>query len=255
MRFVFWSTYSVLTVLCIGVLVANIPTLRAQVRQSTSYQIHSDSVNTGGALSSSANYSLEDTTGEQATGLSDSTSYSMRAGYQQMQEIYLAISSPASDVSMSTSIGGLTGGTAVGSTAVKVTTDNAAGYQLLIAASADPAMQSGSASLADYVPAGDPDFTFVTNASDAHFGFSPEGEDIAQRFHDLAGVCNAGTGDTVDACWDGLTTSNAEIARRTNANHPNGSTTTIKFRVGVGSSAHPAPGTYVATSTVTVLPL
>lgn len=229
-------------------------TALAQVMQSSSYQIESDSINIGGGLASSTSYSLEDTVGEQATGISDSASYSIRAGYQQMQEVYLAITA-AADVVMDPSIGGVSGGTSTGSTTVTVTTDNRAGYTLSISAESSPAMQDGVNTISDYVPAGAPDFLFTTGVSDAHFGFSPEGADIVDRFRDDGATCATDTGDSTDRCWDGLSTSPIDIAAGAGSNHPNGTDTTIKFQVGIGGSANQVPGTYVATTTLTLLPL
>ena len=229
--------------------------VKAQVMQSTSYQIESDSINIGGGLASSTTYVLEDTVGEQATGQSDSASYSIRAGYQQMHEVYLAISA-AADVTMSPAIGGVSGGNATGSTMVTVTTDNRAGYQLSISASNSPAMQSGANTIADYAPGVNPEFLFTTGASESHFGFSPEGSDVTDRFKDNGtSACNTGSSETADRCWDGLSTSPALIAESTNSNHPSGTDTTIKFQVGVGGSVNQVPGTYVATTTLTLIAL
>lgn len=76
---------------------------------STSYSIQSDSVNFG-RQGNSSSYRLEDTLGEVATGDSASASYNLHAGYQQMNVVYLAMTS-ASDVTMSPTLGGITGGT------------------------------------------------------------------------------------------------------------------------------------------------
>lgn len=228
----------------------------AQVMQSTSYRIESDSMNMGGARSSSTTYVLEDTVGEVATGDSSSATYKLGAGYQHTLIDYLSLSA-SPDITLSPTLGGLTGGTSNGSTTITVITDSAAGYQLTIRASNTPAMQSVEGyTIPNYVPGGaDPDFTFSVPAGDERFGYSPEGTDIATRFKDNGAVCNTGTGDTSLACWDGITTSAAEFARRTGPNHPDGSTTTLRFRVGLGSNAMVTEGTYYATTTVTALPL
>ena len=172
-----------------------------------------------------------------------------------MQEVFISLSG-ASNVSMSPSIPGVSGGTANGSTTVTVITDSPSGYSLTIVSDQSPAMQKGADSIADYVPAGsDPDFSFITGSADSHFGFSPEGVDVVQRFKDDTSVCNAGTSNTSLSCWDGLSTSAKVIASSPSANQPNGATTTIYFRVGVGGSVLQAPGDYTATTTVTALPL
>lgn len=227
----------------------------AQVMQSTNYRIQSDSVNVGGLFSSSTNYGLEDTTGEVGTGFSSSTNYEIGAGYQQMQVSYLALSSP-DDVTLAPSLGGVTGGVSNGWTAATATTDNVAGYQLTLSASTSPAMQYDANDIDDYSPAGAvPDFSFTTDTTESHFGYSPEGSDIAVRFKDDGDECNVDVGDTALACWDGLSTTPAVIASRSTGNHPTGTQTVIRFRVGLGSNVVQAEGTYTATTTLTLLPL
>ena len=236
-----------LMLLCIGLV-------DAQVMQSGNYRIQSDSVNFGGGLATSSNYNLESTAGEVATGDSSSASYSLKSGYQQMVSTFISLSAAAS-VTMTPSIPGVSGGIANGSTTVTVITDSSAGYQLTIAASQSPAMQKDVDSIADYVPGGNPDFTFTTGASDSHFGYSPSGVDVATRFKDNGGTCGVGGLDTALACWDGLDTAEEAIARSAGANTPNGSTTTINFRVGVGGSVVQSEGIYTATTTLTALSL
>lgn len=228
----------------------------AQVRTSSNYQLQSDSINVGGGLSSSTSYVQESTVGEIATGPSDSTSYSLRAGYQQMQEVFISLASTG-DVTMSPNLPGLTGGTSNGSTTLTVITDSPSGYQLTIQAESNPAMlrDGGGGSIADYSAGANPDFSFITAGSNAHLGFSPEGADLVQQFLDDGGVCNTGVLDTSLACWDGLSTSAKVMAEGTGSNHPSGATTTVNFRVGIGSGAGVIAGVYTATTTVTALPL
>ena len=254
MRDVLHSSLISVAVTCC--LLVAVPVTVAQVRQSSNYQIESDSINFAGDRTTSTSYTLESTAGEVATGRSTSTSYRMNAGYQQMQEVYIALSSP-SDVIMDSSIPGLTGGDAQGSTTVTVTTDSRAGYQLTIAAENEPAMQAGANTIDDYSPAGSvPDFNFAYGSTEAVFGFTPEGVDVAQRFLNTAGnVCGSGSLEVADRCWDGLATTSQVVAAGDSANHPSGATTTIRFQVGVGDSVGQPPGTYVATTTITALAL
>lgn len=242
----------VLTLIVLGMLTVGF----AQVRTSPSYQLQSDSVNFGGGLSTSTSYSLESTAGEVATGDSDSATYSLRAGYQQMQEVFLSLTG-GNDVIMTPPLGGITGGTANGSTSVSVLTDSPSGYELSIASENAPAMQKDLDVIDDYVSGAAPnaDFNFNTGSTDAHFGFSPEGPDIVSYFRDNGSVCSTGgSSDTALACWDGLSTSETVIAQG-GANQPSGATTTIHFRVGIGGSAGVVAGTYVATTTITAIPL
>ena len=240
----------ILTVLAIF----SVHVIDAQVMSSPTYEIQSDSVNVGGGLSTSTSYGQESTIGEIATGPSDSASYSLRAGYQQMQEVFLSLSTPA-DVVMDPVLGGLTGGTSNGSTTVTIITDSPSGYQLTIRAENSPAMQSGANSIADYVPGGVPDFTFTTNSGEARFGFSPSGVHITDEFRDNTSVCGVGTIDSNLACWDGLATLPTTIAQSSLRTNLAGATTTIHFRVGITSGAAVTSGLYTATTTLTALPL
>ena len=242
---------------CLVLLLGGTSVLEAQVRSSSNYQIQSDSINAGGGFSSSTNFVQESTVGEIATGIGTSSSYELRAGYQQMQASFISISA-SPNVVMDTTIDGVIGGVSNGSTTVTVITDDPAGYELSIRASNDPAMQTaGGSSFVDYPAGATPSYNFNFGSTEALFGYSPEGVDIVAAFQNSVGLaCNTGSLDDVDACWSGLTDAadGRRIAESTSANHPAGATTTIKFRVGVGATANPNPGDYVATTTLTALP-
>jgi hypothetical protein len=226
----------------------------ADTMTSSSYKIQSDSVNFGGVRSASGAYTMEDTLGEVATGLSSSTNYTMSAGYQQMQAVYISVTS-ASNVTLSPAIGGVTGGIANGATSFTVTTDNPAGYSANIQASSSPALVSATDNFADYVPAGaNPDFSFTNAANASSFAFSPEGTDIYGRYKNNGGACNAGS-NTSGGCWDGLSTIPKTILERTSSNHPSGVLATLNFRAASGASHIQQDGVYVATTTITVVPL
>jgi hypothetical protein len=241
-------------VLCTPVVLLSLESATAQVMQSTNYKMESDSINFSGGLSTSTNYTLESTAGEVATGDLGGTTYNLRAGYQQMTTSYIAISSPDSVV-MSPSIPGVSGGVANGSTTVTVTTDSFAGYSLSIRAETSPALTKVGDSIADYLPVGNPDYTFSTDSTDAHFGYSPSGVNTVARFLDNGIACNTSTGETALACWDGLSTSEETIAQSTSGNAPSGATTTVYFRVGIGSAVVQSEGVYTATTTLTALSL
>lgn len=229
----------------------------AQVMQSSNYQIQSDSINFGGGFSSSTNFQQESTFGEIATGRSTSTNFELRAGYQQMQSVFIAITTTGTAV-MDTPLGGLSAGESTGSSTVTVTTDSSGGYQLSIRASTDPAMQSTSTvdTIADYTPAGAaPDLSFTTATNDVHFGFGVAGDDVVERFEVNGGQCDNGPGvSDASTCWDGLSTTDQLIAGG-GANVPSGATTTVYFKVGIGGGTMVTPGGYVATTTVTAVAL
>lgn len=228
----------------------------AQMMQSTNYQIDSDSVNVTGGFSESTSFQTESTVGEIASGDSDSTNFSVRAGFQQMQAVQISLS-PIAAVVLSPSIGGVSGGTSTASTTFTVITDNPAGYEVTIQAEGEPAMQETDTAntIADYVPTGAADFSFVLGSTDAHFAYSVFSPAAANRFlHDTI-ACNTGFNNTAETCWDGLSTTTAVIATESSANQPAGTDTTIYFQLGVGGVVNQAPGTYIATTTITALPL
>ncbi len=228
---------------------------KAQVRTSSNYQMQSDSVNFAGGLSTSTNYDLESTAGEIATGIGTSPTYFLRAGYQQMQEVFLSMTA-VSPVVMVSDIGGLTGGESNGTTSVSVLTDSPSGYQMTISAENSPAMQKGVDVIADYVPIASPDLdmSFSVLASDAHFGFSVQGNDASLKWLNDTSDCGSGTNSTSLVCWDGLATSEKMIATGP-ANQPAGATTTLHFKVGIGSTATVVAGDYYATTTLTAIPI
>lgn len=226
----------------------------AAVASSTNYKLQSDSINFGGGLSTSTSYRQESTGGEVATGEASSTNYKLKGGYQQMQEVYISMTAP-SDVTLSPSLAGITGGTSNGSTSVTVTTDSPAGYSLSIKAQNSPAMQNGAASIADYNQGIDNDFSYSVVTGQASFGFSPSGADLVAAFKDNGSLCGVGSSDTALACWAGLATTPTVISQGTGSNHPSGTPTIINFRVGIGSGAGVTTGVYTATTTLTALPL
>ncbi len=231
-----------------------LPLIAFAQMESSSYKIPSDSINVGGARSTSTNYAEIDTIGEQGTGVSTSTNYVLSAGFLHMQETYLSITA-AADVTLP-SINGLTGGISTSSTAWTVATDNMAGYSMTIQASTQPALKSPSgASFANYAPSGSADFSFSIPTSASAFGFSPEGTDITSTYKDNGSACSTGSSDTADKCWNGFSTSAQTIVQRATSNHPSGTVTTLKLRAESGSTHIQDTGTYTATLTVTAMQL
>lgn len=209
----------------------------------------------GGGLATSTNYTQESTVGEVATGPSDSSTYRLRAGYQQMQEVFLSLAG-GGNVTMDSSISGIVGGETDGSTTLTATTDSPSGYQLTIEASASPAMNSGANTIADYTPVGAaPDLAFTTASNESHLAYSPFGTDVVQRFQTNDSACDVSGSASSTACWDGLSTTAAVIAQNQSPNQPSGTDTTIYFKVGIGGGVVQPAGEYVATTTVTLLPL
>jgi len=232
---------------------AAIPVALGYVASSSSYRIQNDSINIGGSLSTSTGYRVEDTLGEDMSGTSASASYNIKAGYQQMQETYLAVSAPG-NVTLSPNIPATGGGVANGQAVWTIVTDNISGYTASLGSTASPALTSGANVFADYTPGGgNPDFTYSIAVSTSEFGFTPEGVDVSTRYRDNGLSCGVGGGETVDRCWDPLVTIGSTVALRTTPNNPAGSPLTIKFQAESGASNVQAAGSYTATATLTVL--
>lgn len=249
-------TLSVTALVFMPLVVGMLQVSVAQVMQSTNYQIDSDSVNVTGGFAESNSYQMESTVGEVGTGDSESTNFALRAGFQQMQAVQTSLS-PIDNVVLSPSISGVSGGTANGSTTLTVITDSPAGYEVVISAEEDPALQEQTSAniIADYTPTGTADYSFSLIASDAHFGYTVESDAAASRFLNDGGSCDTGATNTALQCWDGLSTTTAVIATDASANQPAGTDITVHFRLGIGGSVNQPPGTYVATTTVTAIAL
>lgn len=253
---ILYSTPIVVFCVASGIVVGGTLPAHADM-QSSHYAIPTDSINFGGANSSSTNYAEQDTLGEIATGRSASANYAIQAGYQQMTGTSISISS-ASNVTLP-ALNGIVAGTAVASTSWNVVTDDTAGYQLTVAAATAPALQDpAKAYFSDYVPAGgssSADYSFTVPASSSVFGFSPYGSDTTARFKNNGTTCGSGSTSTDLACWTGFSTTTQTIAEGTSNNQPSGATTTVNFEAGIGSNKVQDAGTYTATITVTAIAL
>lgn len=165
-----------------------------------------------------------------------------------------------SNLTLSPSLAGITGGTANGQTSVRVLTNNATGYSMTLTASSSLGMigNSQGGTIPAYIPSSGttPDFTFAAPANTARFGYTVEAsttDDLAQAFKDDGGACNTGSADAADSCWLNASTSAVTVINRTTETSASGSTSTIKFRAVINSNPVPAipQDTYVATTTLT----
>ncbi len=165
------------------------------------------------------------------------------------------------DVVMSPPLAGVTGGTAAGTSTVRVLTNNDTGYNMTLSFSSTTAMgrNSGGGSIPNYSPtaAGVPDYTFASEVF-GQFGYTvlaSTTSDLATSFKDDGADCNTGSGDVSNKCWLNPSTTAKTIINRTTATSGSGATTSLAFRVHIPSSPVPAiqEGTYVATATLTAL--
>lgn len=172
----------------------------------------------------------------------------------------IAFATTATDVTMSTPIGALTGGTSTGSTQVAVRTNEPAGYAMDIRFDDDAAMQrdGGGGEIADYTPIAASDYDFDTSTASGEFGYSVAADTPADAVavfqDDGASACGSGASSTVGACWVAPTTSDFEIINRSSATGPTGATTTLSFQVFVPPNPSPTipTGGYTATATLTI---
>ena len=174
----------------------------------------------------------------------------------------VSISSPATNVTLSPSLGGLTGGVANGSTQVIVVTNDTLGYTMTIQASSTGGMYGNASStnfIPVYSPAGTiPDFNFVSSTNKANFGYTVEAStsgDTAQAFHENGTTCNTGTTHTtLNSCWIGATSTAYTIVKTNYPTLSSGSTSTIKFRVAIIGTPNPLlpDDIYTATTTLTM---
>ncbi len=170
----------------------------------------------------------------------------------------ISISSP-SDVNMTGTIYGMTGGTGDGSATWIVITSNAAGFNMSLKASTTPALMSGAFSFADYATGAVPDYNWaLTDNTTSEFGYTVEAETLADLDADFkdngSNTCGgAGTLDTVNKCWFGFTSSNVQVVNRTGVTDAGGESEVVKFKAQSGSSHFQEEGDYVATITATAI--
>ncbi len=232
----------------------------AYVASSSSYILQFDSVNIGGQYSTTATYTMEDTMGETGTGNSTGTLYLMHAGYQNLNEQYIAVSA-GSDLTL-TGIYASAGGTSTAAKTITVNTDNPSGYSLYIKSSNNPALQCSSGGCAvgvdvfdNYTPAGAiPDYDWSIAVNVAEFGYTVDGTAASDFFKDVAGTCGSGGTDNTDKCWYPLETTNRLIASSASANHTAGQTTSLKFYAQVGASKTMNLGVYSSGIVLTAVP-
>lgn len=211
---------------------------------SSQYTIPSDVQGAGGGdEAKSNNYRLIDTLGEPNIGPSNSGNYSLEAGYRQVASDSLSMG-----CSTSIGLGTINGsGQATGSGSCVITTDAAAGYQLLWRAmTAD--MQSGADSIAAYTPAtANAPETWNIAATDSEWGgrLQSASTDTAAEW---------GT-DTLTDKWLNVATANRNIVTRSSRTSLAGSTEVLQFRSEVGAAKVQPTGAYSVTIVLTAITL
>jgi hypothetical protein len=170
---------------------------------------------------------------------------------------------PPADVTLSPALGGVTGGTANGSTQFVVVTNNSAGFDMTLKTAANEGMLGTAlgGAIPALVPVGEvPKFDFddsTVAANTAAFAYTIEAsttDDLDQKFRDDGNSCGSGSSDTLDSCWLNGSTTDVRVIHRTTPTPSTGAVATLKFRAVLRQNATPAitEDTYTATTTITV---
>ena len=170
----------------------------------------------------------------------------------------ITISSPT-DVTMSPSIAGMTGGSSTGSATWNIKTNNTTGFNMALKAGANPALASGSDTFADYTEGtpDTPDYTWSVAAADSEFGYSVEpatATDATLMFKDNGTTtCGTGSTQTTDKCWVKFKTTDVIGINRSTLTASTGEDEVVKFKAQSGASHFQPEGSYTATITATAV--
>jgi hypothetical protein len=226
--------------------------------QSSNYVIQSDdSLTSSGNDSASVNYKFSDTMGEFSTGLTDSTNYGLAAGYQEMQQFSITVSSPG-DLTMLPAIPGMSGGTANASGSYNVIADGPSGFNMKIRASTAPAMLlvgDPTTYFSNYLAT--PSYNWSVSSGNAQFGFTVEpatSADTVQAFSDNgSNTCGTGSANGLNTCWAGFnSTSDTTIINRTSRTGVSGESEVIRYKA-QANNIFLKSGNYSAGVTITVV--
>ncbi len=139
------------------------PSVSWGVMSSTNYTIFADSIDSGGVLSASGTFSLQDTVGGSPAGSSTSSTYTVLAGYQAMDWSVLSMDITTTTIDLGTLS---TLQVAVSSSTVSITSGADTGYVLSVASVSG----SSLAGVTDgTVTAGHEEYGLAVSGDDADF--------------------------------------------------------------------------------------
>lgn len=253
-----------ISILNISILViTGIAPVFAYVMESNNYRIQSDSINVGGTDDqTSTNYKMSDTIGEIASGESGSTNYKLKAGYRQMQETYISLTSPG-NISMGSGAISLSQDDVFGTgNAWTIKTDNPAGYILTFKTDQANSMDNGTDQFTDYTEAstGTPD-AWSVDVANYEFGFSVCGSDVSNSGKSWgadsgSAGCTCGTTNTPSSSlnWMGFTGTTAiTVATSGSRTTTSGTDTSLCVGAEQGTDVFAPDGNYTASITATVI--
>jgi hypothetical protein len=160
------------------------------------------------------------------------------------------------NVTMDNTIGAVSGGTAYGSTSVRVYTNNTTGYLMSIKFSSTTAMvHSNGTSRIDNHPSSTPSYHIPSvGTDDAYFAFTASSSDLVAAFNFSGTTCNSGSSYSTSTCWRMLADATQDLQFLDDADETpaGGALTDLSFVVNVGPNNTDLPnGTYTATATLT----
>lgn len=175
----------------------------------------------------------------------------------------ISFAQSATNITMSPSLPGITGGTANGSTQVRVYTNRSNGYNMTMLASSSPAMQGNTqgGNIRDFSTTSVgwmavPSYAFTVPANSAGFGYTVKASttgEVTQAFRDNGTICNTGSNETAAKCWIDASTTARTIINRSTPTAASGASTTLFFQTTINSNPSPSipEDTYVSTTTLT----
>ena len=174
----------------------------------------------------------------------------------------ISFAAPPNDVVMSSSLPGLTGGSAYGTSTFSVVTNSPTGYQVTLSFASSTAMiHEGSNSVIDnFTPTtvGVPDQFLSVSGGEAEFGYTVIGvtdpTTVDDSFKISGSTCGSGT-NAPHECWYNKADATIPelIIDAASSTPPTGATSTVVFQVQIGADPEPTLelGYYVATVTLT----
>jgi len=167
----------------------------------------------------------------------------------------VAVTVDSNALAMSTNLS-LSQNTAVATSTFTVNTNDSLGYTFQLAASTNPAMQSGSNKIPDFPTTTPQLWTSGIGSVDSRFGFSVIGNNItgAAGYWGTGSYCNGASTSTISTTlkYFGFYTTATTTAKNSSTTTPSGNATIVCYAVNQNNVFIPG-GTYTASITGTVI--